>query len=290
MISTLITGLVLGGTYALVAMGLTLQYGISRIMNLAYGEILIFAAFAAFLLFSTFGINPILGLAIILPVAFAFGYVIYGVMMQPLVTRSKKSGTLEVDSILATFGLLFVIQGVMLVVFGSNYTSYNFLNFGINVLGANVAANRLLAFALAVIIGATLFLVLTRTRWGTTIRAIAVNPDAAPLVGIDVNRTARFAFALGTMLAASGGVMISMYQTFNASMGVVFTMKALVIVIMGGLGNLIGALVAGLLLGVVETLVATYVDPGLTLAATYLIFLGVLLWKPSGLFGKAAGR
>ena len=290
MITTLIAGLVLGGTYALVAMGLTLQYGISRIMNLAYGEILIFAAFAAFLLFSTLGINPILGLLIVLPAAFAFGYVIYGVMMQPLVTRSKKSGTLEVDSILATFGLLFVIQGIMLVVFGSNYTSYNFLNTGINVLGTNVAANRLLAFALAVIMGATLFYVLTRTRWGTTIRAIAVNPDAAPLVGIDVNRTARFAFALGTTLAASGGVMISMYQTFNASMGVVFTMKALVIVIMGGLGNLMGALVAGLLLGVVETVVATYVDPGLTLAATYLIFLGVLLWKPAGLFGKAAGR
>lgn len=290
MITTLITGLVLGGTYALVAMGLTLQYGISRIMNLAYGEILIFAAFAAFLLFSGLGINPILGLAIVLPLAFAFGYLIYGLMMQPLVTRSKKSGTLEVDSILATFGLLFVIQGVMLVVFGSNYTSYNFLNTGINVLGTNIAANRLLAFALAVIIGATLFYVLTRTRWGTTIRAIAVNPDAAPLVGIDVNRTARFAFALGTMLAASGGVMISMYQTFNASMGVVFTMKALVIVIMGGLGNLMGALVAGLLLGIVETIVATYVDPGLTLAATYLLFLGVLLWKPSGLFGKAAGR
>ena len=288
--SVLISGLVLGGTYALVAMGLTLQYGISRIMNLAYGETLIFAAFAAFLLFSAFGINPILGMAIVLPAAFAFGYVIYGVMMQPLVKRSAKSGTLEVDSILATFGLLFVIQGVMIVVFGSNYTSYNYLNFGVDVFGANIAANRLLAFALAVVVGGTLFVLLTSTRWGTTIRAIAVTPNSAPLVGIDVNRTARFAFALGTMLAASGGVMISMYQTFTASMGVVFTMKALIIVIMGGLGNLLGALVAGLLLGIVETLVATYVDPGLTLAATYLIFLAVLLWKPSGLFGKAAGR
>lgn len=288
--STLIAGLVLGGTYALVAMGLTLQYGISRIMNLAYGETIIFSAFAGFFLFSNFAINPILGLVIVLPAAFAFGYVIYGVMMQPLVRRSAKSGTLEVDSILATFGLLFVIQGVMLVAFGSNYTSYNYLNFGVNVLGANIAANRLLAFGLAVLIGGTLFLLLTRTRWGTTIRAIAVAPNSAPLVGIDVNRTARFAFALGTMLAASGGVMISMYQTFNASMGVVFTMKALVIVIMGGLGNLMGALVAGLLLGVVETLVATYVDPGLTLAATYLIFLAILLWKPSGLFGKVAGK
>lgn len=290
LLTALISGLVLGGTYALVAMGLTLQYGISRIMNLAYGEITIFAAFSAFILFSTFGINPLLGMLIVLPGAFAFGYLIYGIMMQPLVKRSARSGTLEVDSILATFGLMFVIQGIMLVWFGSNYMSYSFLNFGVNVLGSNIAANRLLAFAMAVVIGGTLYMLLTRSRWGTTIRAVAVAPASAPLVGIDVNRTARFAFALGTMLAASGGVMISMYQTFTASMGVVFTMKALVIVIMGGLGNLLGALVAGLLLGVVETLVATYVDPGLTLAATYLIFLAILLWKPSGLFGKAAGR
>lgn len=286
-LTAIISGLVLGGTYALVAMGLTLQYGISRIMNLAYGEVIIAAAFGAYLLNGHLGVNPILGMAIVLPAAFAFGYVIYGVMMQPLVRRSSK-GSLEVDSILATFGLLFVIQGVMLITFGSNYTSYSYLNVGVNVLGATIAANRLLAFGLAIVFGGALYLALTRTRWGTAIRAVAVSPASAPLVGIDVDRTARFAFALGSTLAASGGVMISMYQTFTASMGVVFTMKALIVVIMGGLGNLMGALVAGLLLGVVETMVATYVDPGLTLAATYLIFLAVLLWRPAGLFGKVA--
>ncbi|MGV8833299.1 MAG: branched-chain amino acid ABC transporter permease [Devosia sp.] len=288
LVTAIISGLVLGGTYALVAMGLTLQYGISRIMNLAYGETIIIAAFCAYLLVTQLGINPLLGLVIILPGAFAFGYLIYGIMMQPLVRRSAKSGTLEVDSILATFGLLFVLQGFMLVVFGSNYTSYSYLNFGVQIFGVTIGANRLLAFVLAVVIGAALYLALTRTRWGTAIRAVAVSPQSAPLVGIDVNRTARFAFALGATLAASGGVMISMYQTFTASMGVIFTMKALVVVIMGGLGNLMGALVAGLLLGLVETLVATYVDPGLTLAATYAIFLVVLLWRPSGLFGKAS--
>lgn len=290
LISTLISGLVLGGTYALVAMGLTLQYGISRIMNLAYGELVIFAAFAAFILFTTLGINPIVSMLLVLPLSFTAGYIIYSVLMQPLVKRSEKTGSLEVDSILATFGLMFVLQGIMLLTFGSNYTSYNYLNFGVNILGANIAANRLLSFVLAVFIGGSLYLTLTKTRWGTTIRAIAVAPKSAPLVGIDVNRTARFAFALGTVLAASGGVMISMYQTFTASMGVLFTMKALVVVIMGGLGNLMGALVAGLMLGLVETLVATYIDPGLTLAATYIIFLGVLLWRPQGIFGKAARK
>lgn len=286
--TTLISGLVLGGTYALIAMGLTIQYGIARIMNLAYGETIIAAAFLAYVLYGQWGIDPVLGLLIAVPIGFAFGYVIYGLMLRPLVLRSASRESLEIDSILATFGLLFVIQGVMLVVFGSNYTSYNYLNVGIDVFGAVVAANRLLALALAIVIGGGLYLLLTRTLWGTALRAVAVAPKSAPLAGIDVNRAARFAFAIGCSLAAAGGVVVSTYQTFTATAGVVFTMKALVVVIMGGVGNILGALSAGLILGLVETFVASYLDPGLTLAATYVIFLAVLLWRPAGLFGRSS--
>lgn len=287
-LSALLTGLVLGGTYALIAMGLTLQYGVARIMNLAYGDVIIAAAFGAFVLFNSLGINPLLGLLIVAPVGFLASYVIYAVMLQPLARRSGDRGRLEVDSILATFGLLFIIQGVALVVFGSGFMSYSFLAVPVNILGTSLAANRVLAFVLAIVIGGGLYLLLARTRWGTAIRAVAVAPGSAPLVGIDVDRVARFAFALGGALAACGGVIVSMYLTFNATAGVVFTMKALVVVIMGGVGNIPGALAAGLILGVVETLVATFVDPGLTLAATYLIFLAVLVLRPSGLFGRSA--
>jgi branched-chain amino acid transport system permease protein len=289
MISTLVLGLVLGGTYALAALGLTLQYGVARIMNLAYGEIIIAAAFAAFVLFSSAGLNPVLAMLVVVPAGFVLSWLTYALMMRPLVARAGDRGRLEIDSILATFGLLFVIQGIMLVIFGGNFTGYSFLNVPVDVLGTKIAANRLIAFILAVVIGAGLYLVVTRTRWGITLMAVAYRPENAPLVGIDVNRTARLAFALGGALAASGGVVISMYQTFTATSGVVFTMKALIVVIMGGAGNLLGALVAGLMLGLVETFVAAYVDPGLTLAATYGIFLAVLLWRPSGLFGKSVG-
>ncbi|UOA34283.1 High-affinity branched-chain amino acid transport system permease protein LivH (plasmid) [Sulfitobacter sp. DSM 110093] len=288
LMSTLVAGLVLGGTYALVAMGLTIQYGIARTMNLAYGEVTIAGAFAAYLIYNVLGVSPILGLTIIAPIGFAFGWIVYGLLLRPLVARSKNTAALEINSILATFGLLFVVQGVMLVIFGGNYTSYNFMNYGVDVLGTRVAANRLLALFLAVTVGGGLYLVLTRTRWGTALRAVAVNPAAAPLVGIDANRAARFAFALGGGLAASGGVAISMYQTFTASSGVEFTMKALIVVIMGGVGNLAGAILAGLLLGLAETFVATYISPGLTIASVYLIFLAVLLWRPQGLFGKVS--
>ncbi|MDC7264268.1 MULTISPECIES: branched-chain amino acid ABC transporter permease [unclassified Shinella] len=288
LVTALLSGLVLGGTYALVAMGLTLQYGIARIMNLAYGETIIAAAFLAYVLFNGLGINPVLGLLAAVPLGFVFGYLVYGLMMRPLVRRAKNRETLEIDSILATFGLLFVIQGVMLVFFGSNYTSYSYLNIGVSVFGATIAANRLIAFALAIVLGSGLYLLLTRTLWGTALRAVAVSPTSAPLVGIDVERAARTAFAIGGALAAAGGVVISMYQTFTATAGVVFTMKALIVIIMGGVGNILGALFSGLLLGLVETFVATYVDPGLTLAATYLIFLAILLWRPAGLFGRSA--
>ena len=288
LVTTLIAGLVLGGTYALVAMGLTIQYGIARTMNLAYGETIIAAAFGAYLVHNTLGVSPILGLALLAPAGFAFSWLVYDFLMRPLVRRSRGGAALEIDSILATFGLLFVIQGVLLVMFGSNYTSYSYLNVGVNVLGTNIAANRLLAFVMAIVLGGGLYLALTRTLWGTALRAVAVSPSSAPLVGIDVDRAARMAFAIGGALAASGGVVISMYQTFTATAGVVFTMKALIVVIMGGVGNVLGALASGLILGLVETFVATYVDPGLTLAATYLIFLAILLWRPAGLFGRSA--
>ncbi|MCW5720657.1 MAG: branched-chain amino acid ABC transporter permease [Devosia sp.] len=286
--SAILTGLVLGGTYALIAMGLTLQYGVARIMNLAYGDLIIAGSFGAMLLFSALGINPLLALIIVVPAGFALSFVVYALMLQPLARRGRDRDRLEGDSILATFGLLFVIQGVALVLFGANYQSYSFLAVPVDVLGTTIAANRLIAFALAVLFGVGLWLILTRTRFGTVIRAVAANPGSAPLVGINVDHVARLAFALGGGLAAAGGVVVSMYLTFSATMGVIFTMKALIVVIMGGVGNLMGALIAGLILGVVETLVSSFIDPGLTLAATYLIFLGVLVVRPQGLFGKPA--
>ena len=206
LVTTIINGLVLGGTYALLAMGLTIQYGIARIMNLAYGETIIAAAFLAFVLNSTLGVAPLVSLLVAAPAGFALSYLIYGLMLHPLVKRSKGKASLEVDSILATFGLLFVIQGVMLVFFGGNYISYTYMNFGIDILGSSVAANRLTALILALVLGGGLYLLLTRTLWGTALRAVSVAPQSAPLVGIDADRAARFAFALGGALATCGGV------------------------------------------------------------------------------------
>lgn len=287
-IDIILAGATLGGLYALVAMGLTLQYGVARIMNLSYGEFLIAPAFLAFVLVTQFGWSPLWVLALALPLGFGIQWVVYQLLLTPLVRRTGSGPALEVDSILATFGLLFVVQGVMLVVFGGNYHSYSYLSVPVDVLGSTVAANRLLVLGVAVALGAGLYLLLTRTRIGTVVRAVSVAPRFAPLVGINVRHTAALAFGIGGAMVAASGVLVSMFLPFSASMGAMFAMKALIVVIMGGVGNLMGCLVAGLLLGFAETLVATFVDPGLTLAVNYALFLLVLLFKPTGLFGRSA--
>ena len=156
MTNAILTGLMLGGMYALIAMGLTLQYGVARIMNLSYGEFLIAAAFASHWLFTGWAISPFAGLVLVVPLAFVLNFAIYKLLLTPLVRRAPNRDALEVDSILATFGLTFVIQGSMLALFGGAYYSYSFLAFPVQVLGETVAANRLAALGIAILLGLVL--------------------------------------------------------------------------------------------------------------------------------------
>jgi branched-chain amino acid transport system permease protein len=195
---------------------------------------------------------------------------------------------LEVDSILATFGLLFLTQGIMLLMFGGAYFNYTFLAEPFRILGSSYGLNRVVAFVAAFFIASALYIFLYCTKHGTAVRAVAVDPSSARLVGIDVARTAAFAFALGGAVTACGGGLLSTFYTFNATMGVVFTMKALIIVIMGGVGDVRGAVLAALILGIAETAVASLIDPGLTIAATYTLFIIVLLLRPQGIFGRSS--
>lgn len=282
----IIIGFLLGGTYALVAMGLQLQYGVARIMNLANGEVLVAGAFGAFWLYSGFRASPFYALAFVVPLGFAVNWAVYRYLMQPLVDRARSHGDLEVDSILATFGLSFILVGLMLAGFGGAYFSYSYLAEPFTILGQPYGLNRIAAFLVAAALCAVLYWWLDRTRMGLSLRAVAVNPVSAGLVGINVRRASALAFSIGGAVTAAGGALLSTFLTFDASIGVIFTMKALVIVIMGGVGDIRGAIVAAFTLGLAETAVASLIDPGLTLAAAYLLFILVLLFRPEGLFGR----
>lgn len=285
MLDIVISGLLLSGTYALVALGLNLQYGVSRIMNLANGEMLVLGALAAFWMFTVGKLNPYLTMVLAAPLAFVGNWLIYRFLLRPLVSRSKNQGQLEVDSILATFGMSFILIGIMISIEGG-FFAYKYLSIPIEILGTKASLSRIVAFAVACCIGLALYLWLNRSRTGMAVRAVAVSPQSALLVGINVPKISALAFALGGAITAVGGVLISTFITLDASIGVIFTMKALIIVIMGGVGDTRGVIIAAVILGLVETTVATLIDPGLTLAAAYLIFLGILLFRPQGLFGR----
>lgn len=282
----LITGLLLGGTYALIAMGLNLQYGVARIMNLANGEMLVAGGFAAFWFWTAGQVSPLLTVFLAAPAAFVANWLIYVVMLRPLVRRARTRGQLETDSILATFGLSFVGVGLMLAAFGGDFFNYSYLARPVTLLGETYALNRVTAFLAAVVLCGALWLWLERSRGGLALRAIATAPASARLVGIDVQSRAALAFALGGAVTATGGALISTFLTLDASTGVIFTLKALIVVIMGGVGDVRGTIVAALMLGVLETFVASLIDPGLTLAAAYVLFLLILLFRPQGLFGR----
>ena len=284
----LITGILLGATYSLLAMGLTLQYGVARIMNLANGEMLVAGAFGAFWLFTAQQVNPMLALLFVVPAAFVLNWLIYRWLLTPLVRRAKNRGQLEVDSILATFGMSFAMVGIMRMAFGGEFFNYSFLAVPFEIFGSPFGLNRIVAALAAALICGLVYLGLNATRTGMALRAVAVDPRSAGLVAIDVPRMNALAFALGGAVMAAGGTILSTFLTLDASIGVLFTMKALIIVIMGGVGDVRGAVIAALILGLAETLVASLVDPGLTLAAAYLLFVLVLLFRPQGLFGRRA--
>lgn len=283
----IITGLLLGSTYALIAFGLNLQYGVARIMNLANGEMLVLGALAAFWIFVADAISPIMTMLIVAPLSFFGNWLIYTALLTPLIKRAKNQGQLEVDSILATFGMSFAILGVMVSIHGEYFT-YSYLAEPFEIFGETFALNRIVAFCFALLIGVVLWGWLYFTRAGMAVRAISVSTEASGLVGINVPRLSALAFALGGAVTTMGGTLISTFITLDASVGVVFTMKALIIIIMGGVGDIRGAIVAALILGLVETAVARLIDPGLTLAAAYSIFVLVLLFRPQGLFGRKA--
>jgi branched-chain amino acid transport system permease protein len=267
-------------------MGLQLQYGVARIMNLANGEMLIAGAFGTFWFYTASNASPFYALIGVIPLAFAVNWAIYRVLIRPLVRRARNQGQLEVDCILATFGLSFILVGILLAVFGGEYLSYSYLARPIFILGEPYGLNRVAAFVGATALCLGLYLWLHRTRAGLALRAVSVNPAAAGLVSINVNRASALAFALGGAVTAAGGVLLSMFLTFDASLGVVFTLKALIIVILGGVSDIRGTILAAFILGFAETAVASLVDPGLTLAAAYVLFMSILLVRPEGLLGK----
>lgn len=284
----MLAGLVIGGIYALISIGLNLQYGVARVLNLAYGEFLMLAGYAAFWGFTLIGAPPFLTLLFGVPAAFIGSWLLFMYVLHPLLSRTRDQGKREVDSIISTFGLLFVLQGVALVLWSGTDRAYTYLAEPIRLLGVQMSLNRFVTLAAALLLALAVYAALRYSKTGRALRSIASNPEAAPLVGVDVKRYSALAFASGGALAAVAGILISMFFGMNPTTGAAFTMKALIVVVMGGIGHVIGGLVAGIALGLAEQFGALFLNSGLITVVSFTLFSIVLLWKPEGLFGGAA--
>jgi branched-chain amino acid transport system permease protein len=282
-----LNGLLLGGMYGLIALGLNLQYGIARILNLSFGEFFVGGAFVAFFTIMLWKLNPFLSVFVSVPIAFAINWLIYRFMMVPLIKRSPDQDALDADAVLVTFGIFFILQGLALVNWSGDLRGYSYLSVPVHILGASIALNRLVAFLGACALAAALYVILRHTRVGAALRAITIDPIAAGLVGINVKQHSALVFAAGGALAAISGMLISTFVSFSATSGVEYTLKALIVVIMAGVGRVTGTLAAGILLGVVEALGGYLIDPALTIAINFALFMLILLVRPTGLFTRA---
>jgi len=280
-----IAGLLLGGLYALIAMGLSLQYGVARVLNISHGEFIMLGALTTWTLHRAFGINPLISLAVCGPVAFVLGFIIHRTLFKRLLTSSASPGVFESNSMLASFGLMFIIQNIALVAWGPEIRGYSYLAFPVDLGGALFGANRLVTLGFAVVIGLAFYLFLALTRTGKAVRAAAQDPATAGLMGVNIDNVLALCFGFGAAMAGIAGMLISMCYPVHGVMGLEYTIIAIIVVVLGGLGSIPGSFIGGFILGLIGSIV-TYFEPGLALAAYYVIFILLLLVRPTGIMGK----
>jgi branched-chain amino acid transport system permease protein len=284
-LDVVISGLLMGGVYAVIAVGFSLQYGVARVLNISHGEFIMIGAYITWTLYTLFGINPLVSIVIASPIIFIIGFLLHRTMFTRLRIKAESFGAFEGSSLLVTFGLLFIIQNVAVLIWGGMIQGYNYLTFSINWGGLAFPANRLTAFIAAVVIGLVFYLFLARTRLGKAIRAAAQDQVTAGIVGVNVNLVLAICFGLGAAMACLAGTLISMSYTITPFMGLEYTVIAIIVVVLGGLGNIVGSFIGGFILGLVGSIVL-YFDPGLSLVAYYALFVLVLLVKPTGILGR----
>jgi branched-chain amino acid transport system permease protein len=281
-LDAIVNGFIVGGTYALIAVGLNLQYGVVKVLNVAHGEFVMIGAFVTYWLFTLFGINPLLSLVISGPITFLIGILAYKILIPHLRKSSESMAVFEANSMLITFGLLYVLQNLASMLWGSNMRGYSFLNFTVKFLGLEFEANRLIALLFAAVIILVFYIFIFRTSIGRAIRAAAQNGPVAQLLGVNTEVVLLLCFGLGAMLAGLAGSLISMTSQITPVMGFENLITALVVVVLGGAGNILGGAIGAVILGLV-TSVVMYINPGLSIVVSYLILAVLLIVRPKGI-------
>jgi len=280
--TVVIAGVMQGGVYAMFAVGLTLIFGVMRIINAAHGEMVMLGAYLTWVCFFYLGVDPLLSIVLTLPVAFLFGLAMQKLLLDAVV------GQPELTGLLITFGLGLVMIYTVELVFTTDFRTIPYAPGTVQLTSTiAVGQNRVISFVMAVVITAAVYVFLQRSRLGKAVRATAVNAEVAMVCGINVRRVYLLTTGLAVALAAAGGALVSIQFGFNPETGVVYTLQAFAIIILGGRGNYVGALIGGLMLAVLENLVSLMVPNGTAMVelASYGLMIFVLLIRPAGLMG-----
>ena len=278
--SVLLSGILLGGIYSLVAIGLNLIFGVIRVVNFAQGEFVMLGMYATFVAYTALHMDPYLAIIIVFPVLFVFGMAVQRFILQ----RLQNEPTMQ---IFATFGLLMLLQNLVLALTGGEAISIRtpLSSLAIAVGPVQVSVPRLIVLAAVSVIAAGLQWALRNTITGKAVRAVAQDRRAARLMGIDVERVYMLTFGLGAGLAGVAGALLTPIFTMSPQIGGSFILPAFAVVVLGGLGSVGGAYAGGFLIGLTEALAGFYIDPSLKQAVWFVIFIAMLVIRPTGLFG-----
>ncbi len=286
-IELITSGLITGGIYALVALGLNLQYGLMRILNIAHGEFLMVGAYLTWMVQTSFGLSPILMVPVSFAVLMALGVAIHWLCFRRLNATSPNLDIFEARGLMVSFGLMFIVQNFVNWVWGGDLRGYDFMTDPVKMGDMQFAGNKLLVFALALAFSGAMIVLLRMTLLGKGVRALMQSPVGAQLMGINTRVLHPVMFGIGLGLSGVAGCLLSMAYTISPSMGEPYTVTALIVITLGGFGSMGGALAGGLLLGVIEALGMHYTNPSLKALLSYCVFIGVLLLRPKGLFSRA---
>lgn len=281
-----VNGLVIGGIYAVVAIGLNMQYGLMRILNIAHGEFLMLGAFLTFTLQAVTGASPLWFVPVAALACFALGLALHGLVFSRVMAQARSLDQVEERSLIIGFGLMFILQNAASLIWGADLRGYDFMSEPAKFGGVIVTQNRLLVLFLAMLVSVGLILLLQRTLIGKAVRGMLQSPLGAQLVGVDSARLNPVVFALGIAMAGLSGSLLSMIYEISPSIGESYTIMALIVITMGGLGSIGGSFLAAMLLGLVESFGTHLTNPSLKMILSYSVFVLILMFRPKGLFAK----
>jgi branched-chain amino acid transport system permease protein len=281
-VQALINGLLMGGVYAVYSSGFSLIFGVMNIVNIFHGELIMIGAFTTYWLFTLYHIDPFLTLPLSMITVGVLGYIIQRVLINRVVESPP------MISYICTFGVHLILANLALLLWSADFrtvtTSYSGIGFSLGPITIPIA--RLVTFFIAILTTFAIYLFLEKARYGKAIRAASQDKDMARLVGIDIKNVYALTFAVGAAITGMAGGLLSTYFVIYPQMGLPYTIIAFCVVVLGGMGYIPGALVGGLLLGVIQSLTATYLNSGLSVAVTFILLFIILILKPRGIMGK----